>query len=151
MTVQAMPADVRRRDRWFYAAMAIAMAVTAFVGFAPTYFLKAWFGTPPLVGLLHVHGLAFTTWMALFATQTVLIVGKRPDIHRKLGIAGAVLAIAMVGLGVAAAMWSIRAGHTPRGIDPRSFLVLPFFDISLFATFVAAGLALRRAPRPTSA
>src|SRR5262249_28122845 len=59
---------------------------------------------------------------------------------------GAVLAISMVMLGIAAAAWSIRAGHTPPGIDPRSFLVLPFFDISLFATFVGAGLALRRRP-----
>jgi len=146
MTVVAMPAHGVRRDRLFYVAMAAAMAVTAFAGFAPTYFLKAWFGTPPLTPLLHVHGLAFTTWLALFATQAALIAGKRPDIHRKLGVAGAVLATVMVGLGVAAAVWSIRAGHTPPGIDPRSFLVLPFFDITLFAGFVAAGLVLRRHP-----
>jgi hypothetical protein len=146
MTMVAMPADVRRRDRWFYAAMAVAMAVTAFAGFAPTYFLKAWFGTPALTPLLHAYGLAFSAWIALFVTQTALIAGKRPDIHRRLGAAGAVLAIGMVTLGIAAAVWSIRAGHTPPGIDPRSFLVLPFFDISLFVTFVGSGLALRSRP-----
>ena len=146
MTVAAMPAHGGRRDRRFYVAMAAAMAITAFAGFAPTYFLKAYFGTPPLILLLHVHGLAFTAWIALFVAQTVLIVRKRPDIHRRLGVAGAMLAVAMVGLGVAAAVWSIRAGHTPPGIDPRSFLVLPFFDITLFATFVGAGLVLRRQP-----
>jgi hypothetical protein len=146
MSVSAIPAAGVRRDRLFYAAMAVAMAATAFAGFAPTYFLKAYFATPPLNTLLHVHGLAFSTWMVLFFTQTVLIVNKRPDIHRRLGVAGAVLAVGMVMLGIAAAVWSIRAGHTPPGIDPRAFLVLPFFDLSLFVILVAAGLSLRRHP-----
>jgi hypothetical protein len=139
-----MPAYRQHSDRLFYGGMAVVMAATVFAGFSHSYFLKLQFGTPPLNPLLHVHGLAFTTWIVLFFTQTVLIANKRHDIHRKLGIAGAVLAVAMVTLGVSAAIWAIRANHTPAGIDPRSFLVLPFFDIGGFATLVAAGIALRK-------
>ena len=131
-------------DRRFFTGMAVASAVTVLAGFAPTFYLKPWFDAPPLNSLIVAHGLAFTAWIILLLLQTALIAGKRPDIHRKLGIAGAVLATTMIVLGVAAATWSIRAGHTPPGIDPRSFLALPFFGIGLFAGLVAAGIALRR-------
>jgi hypothetical protein len=131
-------------DRRFYTGMAIAMALTVFASFSPTFYLKAWFDAPPLHPLIVAHGLAFSAWTILFVVQTVLIAGKRPDIHRKLGVAGALLAAGMVLLGIAAATWSIRANHTPPGIDPRSFLALPFFAITLFAGFVAVGIALRR-------
>lgn len=143
---EAIKKFVWEHDRRFYTGMAIAMAVTVFAGFAPTYFLKNHFGTPPLSPLLHAHGLAFTGWLVLFFTQTVLIATRRTAVHRKLGIAGAILAVIMVILGVSAAIMSIRTNHTPPGLDPRSFLVLPFFDIAVFATLVAAGIALRARP-----
>jgi hypothetical protein len=131
-------------DRRFYTGMAVAIFVTVFAGFAPTFYLKSWFGAPPLHATVLAHGLAFSAWIALFLVQTVLIAGKRPDLHRKLGVAGACLAAGMVILGVAAATWSIRADHTPPGIDPRSFLALPFFGITMFASFAALGISLRR-------
>jgi len=133
-------------DRSFYTGMAVAMAAIAFAGFAPTYFLKFYFGAPPLNLLVHAHGLAFTSWLLLFFTQTVLVARGRSDIHRKLGVAGAVLACIMILLGIAATVGSIRSNRTPPGIDPRSFLALPFFDIALFAILVGAGIALRKNP-----
>jgi hypothetical protein len=72
--------------------MAIVAALTVFVGFAPTYFLKALFGAPSLSPLLHVHGLLFTSWIVLLAAQTALVAGRRTDVHRRLGLAGGVLA-----------------------------------------------------------
>lgn len=143
MSIGAVRAYGVDTDRRFYTGMAIAIAITVFAGFSPTFYLKAWFDTPPLNPLIIVHGLAFSSWVVVLLGQTVLIAAKRPDIHRKLGAAGAILATAMVLLGIAAATWSIRANHTPPGIDPRSFLVLPFFGITLFAGFVAAAVSLR--------
>ena len=89
MTISAASPRVWESDRLFYMGMSLAMALTVFAGFAPTFFLKLFSDSPPLSPLLHMHGLAFTSWYALFFTQTVLIANQRPDIHRKLGIAGA--------------------------------------------------------------
>jgi hypothetical protein len=131
-------------DRKFYTAMAVVMAAIVFAGFAPTYYLKHQFGAPPLDLVLHLHGLVFSTWIALFFTQTVLIANGRTDVHRKLGIVGAILAVLMIVLGTLASIHAIRTNHTPPGIDPRSFLVLPLFDIAIFAILVGSGVALRR-------
>lgn len=132
------------KDNIFYMSMAVAMIATVFLGFAPTFFLKTFTGSAPLPLLLHVHGAAFTAWYALFFTQTALISKGRPDLHRRLGLAGFGLAILMVGLGVAAAVHAIRSHHTPPGLDPRSFLVLPFFGITAFALLAGAGYVLRK-------
>ena len=144
MTMTAARPAGMNRDRIFYTGMAAAILLTVFAGFAPTYYLKTYTGTPALSWVLHAHGAAYSAWILLFLSQTVLIASDRADIHRPLGIAGAVLALIMVPLGIAAATWSIRAGHTPPGIDPRSFLVLPFFDLALFAIFVTTGIVKRR-------
>lgn len=131
-------------DRRFYMTMSVVIAAIVFAGFAPTYYLKQHFGAPSLDLVIHLHGLAFSTWIALFFTQTVLIANGRADIHRKLGVFGAALAVLMIVLGTIAAVHAIRTNHTPPGIDPRSFLVLPLFDIAIFAILVGTGIALRR-------
>lgn len=131
------------KDRLFYAAMAAAMIVTVFIGFAPTFFLKTFSDSPPLSPLLHVHGAAFAAWYAIFFIQATLIARDRPDLHKQLGLAGFCLAAVMVVLGVLAAIHAIRTNHTPPGLDPRSFLVLPFFGITVFALLAGAGYLLR--------
>ena len=72
MTVEA-PALVRpigaRYDRQFYTGMAIAAAVVVFIGFSPTFFLRANYESTPLPTYLIVHGVLFTAWIALFLTD----------------------------------------------------------------------------------
>ena len=75
-------------------------AVVVFAGFAPTYFLQRVFGTPELSPLLHVHGFLFSSWIAWSVVQTTLVAARRTDIHRRLGVAGAALATAMMVLAV---------------------------------------------------
>ena len=95
--VQAPPAVIRRRrERWFYVAMSIAVVVTVFAGFAPTFFLRPYYTSAPLMPLLKVHGVVFTSWIALFLAQTLLIARHRVDVHRRLGIVGGVIAVLMV-------------------------------------------------------
>jgi hypothetical protein len=134
------------KDRVFYASMAVAMAVTVFIGFGPTFFFKLFSESPPLPLLLHLHGASFATWYALFFTQAALISSGRPELHRKVGLAGFALAVIMVVLGIMAAVHAIRTNHTPPGLDPRSFLVLPFFGIGVFATLAGAGFLMRKRP-----
>jgi hypothetical protein len=141
------PAAVRwRRDRIFYTALAILLAFLVFVGFAPTYYLKAAFGRPALAPLYHVHGFLFTCWMLLLIVQTSLVAARRTDIHRRLGIAGGWLAAAMMIAAVLASRDLGRRGTGPPGIDPLSFLLVPFASVVVFPVLVGAALALRRKP-----
>jgi hypothetical protein len=80
----------------------------------------------------------------LFIAQTALVASRRVAVHRRLGVAGAVLAAAMVVAGTFAAIAAAARGSAPEGADPLAFLVIPMFDMVLFATFVTTALALRR-------
>src|SRR5437870_683872 len=69
--------------------------LSAFAGFAPTYFLRGLSDKAPLSPLLHVHGAAFSAWLLLLVTQSTLVAAHRVAWHKRLGIFGAVLAAAM--------------------------------------------------------
>src|ERR1700733_2587463 len=127
------------RDRRFYLVMAIASTILVFLGFARTYYLKAYFGTPQLAPLVHLHGIVFTTWMFFFVAQAGLIASNRPDIHRRLGYAGAALASAIVLLGIMVAFQKEKLGYGPAGQDPDTVFLIALGDILTFAVFVAAG------------
>jgi hypothetical protein len=137
-------------DRIFYSGMAIAMAATVFAGFAPTYYLRGYTGSATFSGLtsipplLHLHGVLFTAWVLLFIVQTTLIARRQVATHRALGVAGVALAIAMVAVGWTTAVSAAARGSAPPGIEPLVFLVIPIFDMLLFAGFVSAAIAQRR-------
>ena len=146
--MQATPViNRRRRERWFYIAMSIAAVITVFAGFAPTYYLRPYFDTAPLMPLLHLHGIVFTSWLVLFFIQTTLVAAHRTDIHRRLGILGGVIATLMILIGASTAVIRASQGATPvPGVSPLSFLVVPLGDISVFAILVGAGFYYRRRP-----
>lgn len=134
-------------DRIFFSTLAIAMALGVVVGFAPTYYTKL-MGSAPLhttsqrafTGLVHLHGALFSSWVLLFIVQTALVATHRVKVHMTMGIVGAVLAAAMVVVGISTAVQAMRAGTAIPGVTPQAFFAIPFFDMVLFATFV--GLAL---------
>lgn len=137
-------------DRLFYGGMAVALALTVVAGFAPTYYArllsgpKGTFSGGPFTRLVHVHAALFTSWVLLFLTQTALVSARRVAVHRRLGVAGGVLAAAMVAAGTALAIATARRGGAPVGVDPLAFLAIPIFDMIVFAGFVASALLLRR-------
>jgi len=125
--------------------MAIAAVITVFAGFSRTYYLRPYFITAPLMPLLHLHGLVFTSWLALFLIQTTLVAAHRTDIHRRLGILGGVIAGLMILIGPTTAVIRASQGATPvPGISPLSFLVVPLGDMFVFAILVGAGFYYRR-------
>jgi hypothetical protein len=146
--MQTAPAITRRRrERFFYIAMSIAMVITVFAGFAPTYYLRPYYQPTPLMPLLHLHGLVFTLWIVLLVTQTSLVAARRTDIHRRLGIAGGVIATLMVVIGVVTALIRAKQGATPLPeVSPLSFLVVPLGDMFVFAILVGLGFYYRRRP-----
>jgi hypothetical protein len=134
-----------RRERRFFTGMAIAMAVVSFVGFAPSYYLKAQFGSPALKPLVHVHGVAFTMWMLLLIVQSALIATGRVRLHRQLGIGGAVLAVAMVVLGAAVAY--VRGKTVTPGMPHEAilgFLAIATTALVIFPALVGAAVYFRR-------
>ena len=151
-------AQVSRRDRAFYVGMAIAVMATVFFGFAPSYYLKSFThithyptGVPlslSLAPLIHIHAMVFSAWILLFVTQSTLVAAGRTDVHRRLGVAGAVLAPVMIILGFMTAVRGARDGWNPGGPYPDSlaFMVVGVADILVFSAFVAAGLWYRRRP-----
>ena len=102
------PAEARRRGHRFYLGMAAAFLAIIFLGFGPTYYWGQFQDAPQVRGLVHVHALIATGWCLLFLTQATLVATHRTRIHRKLGIAGTILALALVISGYLAAISSAR-------------------------------------------
>jgi hypothetical protein len=131
--------------------MAVAMGLTVFAGFSATYYLRFLDGGPratlsggPFTGLVHLHGALFTAWVLLFVVQTALVSSRRVAVHRRLGVAGGVLAAAMAAAGTTVAIATAARGSAPAGADPLAFLIIPLSDMILFSIFVASALLLRR-------
>jgi hypothetical protein len=96
--------------------------------------------------LLHVHGLVFTSWLLLLLTQASLVARHRVDWHRRLGIAGAVLAAVMVPLGIMTGIEGARQGIATGGPESLAFLIFPLGQMILFAAFMGAAVWKRRQP-----
>ena len=137
----------RGRDHVFFTSMAIALAVVTFVGFAPSYYLRFYFGGEELTRLVHVHGMVSTAWIVLFLTQTSLVTAGRVGLHRRLGVAGAVLLLVVPPVGFITAIEGARHGVTPPGgPPPLAFLAIPLGTIFSFTALAAAALYYRRRP-----
>jgi len=136
------------KERLFYTGVAIAMFATVFLGFARSFFLRPWFPDLPAPSepVFFVHGVLFTSWLVLLVVQPALVAVRRTDLHRKLGWLGAGLAVAMVALGIVGALTAARrpTGFVGIPVPPLQFLVVPFFDMVLFPTFVALAIVKRR-------
>lgn len=133
-------------DRNFYSVAAVASLLLVVVGFGPTYFLKPLVVSPGLPLLVHLHGAVMTTWFVLLVVQTRLVARHRVSLHRRLGMAGALVALLVVVLGVPTAVAAARRGMPPDA-PPLEFLAITLGDILVFGGLVSAGLVLRRNPR----
>jgi len=126
--------------------MALSMLATVFVGFAHSYYLAGLFGAPLPSLTIHLHGAAFSCWILLLVTQTSLVAAGRVNIHRRLGIAGFLLACLMVILGVLAATDSLGRGIGPSGLDAKFFYIIPMTDMLIFGTLVFFAFRARSNP-----
>jgi hypothetical protein len=95
---ESVATQVRRRTVSrdpFFAVMSAATLLIVLSGFAPTLYLRPVFKPVPIPGYLYIHGIVLTSWFVWFAMQTLLIQTRRTALHRRLGVAGAVLAVAV--------------------------------------------------------
>ena len=139
---------------WFFQAYAALLLVAVLVGFARTFFLRAWFEQGPveLTPVLVVHGLALTAWFVLFFVQTVLVARGRLATHRRLGAIGGVV-VAMLVPSCLAVVLGIVDSWRSAGIDVEAQRPLLSMIVwgnlgALFAFVVlfACGVLKRRVP-----
>jgi hypothetical protein len=131
------------RQRFQTIALA-TVGATIFAGFAKTYFLKYLFDTPPLTQAAHLHGLLATLWIILHYTQARLIAAHRVDLHKRLGIFAACVAVLVVIQAASLGIHNVALGRAPPGRNPLQFLSVSLGTTTVFAVFVASALALRR-------
>lgn len=145
MATRAATAARGGQERGFFVPAAIALTLVNLIGFAPTWYLAPIIGGKSLPLVVHFHGAMATFWQLFFLTQVVLIAQHRPDLHRKLGQAGVLVAALAIGT---ALMVSIRAFHQPRavaaGLAPHPLLMIQLVTIVSFIVFVWLGLRARR-------
>lgn len=122
-------------SRWFYAWMALTCMAVAVLGFMPTYFapmVQGAFVAPPIV---HLHGLIFFAWTALFCVQTWLVASGGTLAHRTWGMLGIAIATAMIFSVLATLV--VRANEAePLGIAPavRTFAWVQVGGMLFFGT-----------------
>lgn len=126
----------------FYIYAVLGAAIIVFVGFAQSYFLKGFFGAPPLYPLLHLHGVIMTSWFVLFAAQTWLVATHQVRLHRRLGIIGALLACAILIVGTAVLIIGTRLGHNA-GLPAPMIVCLSLANFLVFGVLVAAAIGFR--------
>jgi hypothetical protein len=128
----------------FYPLIAIVLTSFIVIGFSRTYYLRFLSDRPPLQVILHIHGLVFTAWLALFLAQTQLVAARRLDLHRKLGIGGVFLAVLVAATGVAAMFVSAAIPRmTQLGVTSAQASIVPLLSTAPFVILVAAGIAYR--------
>ena len=131
-----------RRHPAFFPAMSSLLIVFVFLGFAPTYYLRT-AAAGPIPGYLHVHGAAMTAWFLLLLVQTALIATRRRALHRRLGIAGACIAVVIVVLNPLVVAWSVPHLLAGNGSTELTALIV-VGDLLVVGTFlVLVGLAIR--------
>jgi len=138
------PDQNKRRERLFYTGMVVAIVITVFAGFSRTFYLRPYFQTQPLIPLLVLHGVLFSSWIVLLITQTTLIATKRTRTHMRLGIAGGVIASLMIVIGTVTAIVRAKGPSPIPGVNPLSFLTIPLGDMLVFAILVGAAFYFRR-------
>ena len=141
-------------DRYFQ-IMSLVLLAIVLIGFSRTLFLRPIFKVPAIPWYVYIHGAVMTAWIVLLVTQTSLIAARRIDLHRRLGIGGAFLAVAVASLGLLLTLTIPSLVHdkipSPTG-QPMPFSIayrimwINVGSILLFATMVPMALWKRRRP-----
>jgi len=111
------------------------------MGFGPAIFKHLQTGQPyPLI--IHIHALFFVGWLVLLTTQVVLIRVRRVGLHRRLGIAGMLMAPVMVVLGITTGIM-VEQINFGSALGRPPFMGIEFTDMIAFAGLAGAALVLR--------
>jgi hypothetical protein len=80
--------SVRWVEKYFYLCMSLLIAAVVVYGFSHTVENKLIHANPRRPILLWVHAILFSSWVAFYITQSVLVRIRKVELHRTLGWAG---------------------------------------------------------------
>lgn len=137
-------APFHRWDRNFFLFMVALIWLGILMGFVPDIIRHVQTHKPPYPLVVHVHAFVFVSWLLLLTTQVLLIRSGHVDIHRRLGVAGMLLAPLMIVLGLAT---SVIVDYLQFPLNHDSpFLAIQLADLTNFGTLAIAALLLRGTP-----
>ena len=100
---------------------------------------------------LHLHGAAMTAWYLLLLVQTTLIAMRRRAVHRRLGVAGAVIAAVIVLLNPVVVAWSVAQRPPDTPIELAALIVVAdLLVMAIYAVLAALAIYWRRYPETHS-
>jgi hypothetical protein len=138
----------RRTDQVFFVGMAVTICVIVVVAFSFSL-LKTDLASQLVSTWAKFHVLTFSSWIVLFFAQTILVASHRTDLHRRLGLAGAILAGLMIAVTIEISIEAVRQGRAVLTMPPLQafvFYTVPHVDIILFTVLVTAALLFRGKP-----
>ena len=148
-------------DRWIFVFMAGWFIAIVLAGFIPDSLMKIEAvqtgQRPPFPLVLHMHALLMGSFLVLLFAQTWLMATGKRELHMRLGIAGMVLAVALVIVGFVLVgtnyqmLWGAVQSSTGAVRDDHLFTLRIWENIMLlqirigvlFALFLAIGLRAR--------
>jgi hypothetical protein len=136
----------RRLIRWYFPVVTGLLLVGMVIGFSRTFFLRSLFDVRPLPGYLYMHGAVMTAWFVVAFVQTCLVAGRRTDLHRSLGVVGAVVAVLVVPISA-----FVVVGVVPRMVlrgtpfpQIRELVTFDLVALLVFSILVPAAILFRR-------
>ncbi len=123
--------------------MAALVLAVVFVGFGRSFFYAPFMAVRPIRPLLKVHAVVFSLWVLLFILQVAFVSLRRTDLHRRMGIIGALIATLLVIIGTLTIFESVRLQSLRAGAIN---LFGSGAQLLLFAVLVSAGLWQRHRP-----
>jgi len=136
----------RDRRQRFYGLLGLFGLLAIAVGFSTTYFIplaERRIDVPPLV---HLHGIAAFSWVALLVAQASLVRHGNTKLHIAVGRAGLPLAILIWFSGVATALWAATRDLPSQGTVATSAFLGTVNGLTLFLLLVIAAILVRRRP-----
>lgn len=134
-------APFHRSDRNFFLFLVALVWLGILMGFVPEIATHVRTHRPFPV-IVDIHGGVFVAWLALLTAQILLVRVGRTDLHRTLGILGAMLAGGMIVLGAITAVVADYLHFGTKESDPP-FLAIQWGDMLIFGPLAAAALLLR--------
>ena len=135
-----------RLAAYFYCVLSVVIAGVVVYGFSQTIDAKLIHPLNPPPRVLYFHAAIFGGWVVLLVIQSALIRTANVKLHRKLGLAGLALGIAIPVVGVATGVAMARFNTQHGSTDEAQFLIVPFYDMVAFS--IAFGLAVFWRKRP---
>ena len=136
----------------YFLGVALLLLVFVLTGFGRTFFARPFFNVPAIPWYLFVHGFVLASWFVLLFAQTALVAAHLTDLHRRLGILGGFVAVALVGMSLAAVLgFPAHAKVNALSIDVafdasvvRAIVWTDLASLLIFSAFVATALYWRR-------